>query len=113
MSEPTAPRPVPPPAVSWAQMLAPDAPPVVASTTITVDGVQITYEQHLDRHAWDRISSDPQALAAYETTLRRRLADAIVQRLDPPVTVHVPPPVGDGAARRAGERPGESVSRSN
>ncbi|MFE6639542.1 hypothetical protein ACFVFT_38490 [Streptomyces tendae] len=112
MSEPSRLHVVSSPAVPAAQMLDPSTPPVVASTTITVDDVEITYQQHLDRYAWDRISSDPQALAAYETTLRRRLADAIVQRLDPPVTVHVPSPVDD-AAPRAGERPGESVSRSN
>ncbi|QFG13330.1 hypothetical protein SEA_GILGAMESH_138 [Streptomyces phage Gilgamesh] len=101
MSEPTAPHAVSSSAVSLAQMIDPSAPPVVMSVTLTVDGAEFTQEQLLDRYAWDLISSDPQMRAGYENSLRHKLAAAIVERLAPPVTVHVPPSVAD-TARLAG-----------
>ncbi|GAA5070640.1 hypothetical protein [Streptomyces similanensis] len=89
----------PSPATSWAQMLDPQDPPVVLATTLTVDGMEFAYGVSVDPRAWERISRDPAIRAGYEHSLRLKLAESIVERLAPPVTVQMPPALDETGAR--------------
>lgn len=94
MSEPTP----PPPGPSWLEALSNPFPaPVVLRTSLTVNGAEYGYQQCMPRRDWEAISRDPAARAGYEQQLRAMLGQAIVERLNPPVTVEVPPPPVEGA----------------
>ncbi|MFB8120574.1 hypothetical protein ACFQ6U_14040 [Streptomyces sp. NPDC056465] len=63
---------------------------VILTATVTVDGQTFTAQDQVDRVAWEHIAADPPLRTHIEQRLRHRLAEALVERLDPPVTVHVP-----------------------
>ncbi|MFD3309383.1 hypothetical protein [Streptomyces sp. NPDC058656] len=70
-------------------------PFVVLSATVTIGGEDITVQQPIDRAVWEHIAAAPPMRAEYERRLRHRLADALVDRLAPAVTVHDPAPVSE------------------
>ncbi|MCX4976496.1 hypothetical protein [Streptomyces sp. NBC_00620] len=73
-------------------------PSVILAATVTVNGETVTVQQDVDRAVWQRISSDPRLRADYERSLRQGLAAAVVERLNPSVTVHVPVPPGEAVS---------------
>ncbi|MET7573342.1 hypothetical protein ABZT04_33330 [Streptomyces sp. NPDC005492] len=68
----------------------PFGPRVILTATVTVNGETVTAQDEVDRAAWECISKDPPYRAAYERMLRQRLAAALVDHLNPTVTVDVP-----------------------
>lgn len=59
--------------------------------TLTIDGHTYTAEKPIEPATWEAMREDPPFLDAVKSQLRRQVVEAIVQELDPPVTVHVPP----------------------
>jgi hypothetical protein len=82
----------------------PFGPFVILTATVAVDGEEVTVQQQIDHTAWRYIDRDPQLRADYERTLRNHLAAALVDRLEPTITVHEPAHLGEavsGALARA------------
>lgn len=101
MSSPTEPDP----GLSWLEALARPLPlPVILRTSVTVDGVEHHYQQLVPRHDWDVIARDPALRAGYERQLRASFGQALMERLDPPVTVDMPPPAGEVVVHGEGRR---------
>lgn len=73
-------------------------PFVILTATVTVDGEPVTAQQQVDRAVWQRIAADPPLRADYERRLRYDLAVALVDRLEPAVTVHDPTPPGEAVS---------------
>ena len=55
-----------------------------------MNGEPVTVHQQIDRAAWRHIDRDPHVRAGYERSLRHNLAAALVNRLEPTITVHDP-----------------------
>ncbi|MFE6522279.1 hypothetical protein [Streptomyces sp. NPDC057794] len=68
----------------------PFGPFVVLTATVALNGEEVTVQQQIDRAAWRHIDRDPQLRADFERTLRHHLAAALVDRLEPTITVHEP-----------------------
>ncbi|MGW4087039.1 hypothetical protein ACWEGS_28805 [Streptomyces sp. NPDC004822] len=82
----------------------PFGPFVILTATVTVDGGEVTVQRQIDLAAWRHIDRDPQLRAVYERTVRNDLAAALVDRLEPTITVHEPAHLRDavyGALARA------------
>ncbi|MEU6462217.1 hypothetical protein [Streptomyces sp. NPDC046976] len=81
------------------------APFVILSATATTGPETVTVQEQVDRAAWRYIDRDPGLRAGYERRLRQKLGEALVDRIDPAITVHEPPvPPGRSDVRRAGSR---------
>ncbi|RZU28249.1 hypothetical protein EV284_6415 [Streptomyces sp. BK022] len=79
---------------------------VQVSASLAVNGRVISYEQSLPLHEWRTISDDLAWREGYERHIRRCLAEALVDALNPPVVVRAPDPVDEAVARiSAGCRP--------
>ena len=76
----------------------PFGPFVILTATVVVNGEEVTIQQQVDHAAWRHIDADPQVRASYERTLHQRLADALVDRLEPTITVHEPARVGEAVS---------------
>lgn len=62
------------------------------SVTVVVNGEVVTCLETMPAPDWEYVSSIPELRAAYERMIRGRLADAVVERLNPPLTVDLPQP---------------------
>ncbi|MFE1206404.1 hypothetical protein ACFW5V_32475 [Streptomyces sp. NPDC058762] len=71
---------------------------VVLTATVVVNGDEVTIQQQVDHAAWRHIDADPQVRASYERALHQRLADALLDRLEPTITVHEPVRVGEAVS---------------
>ncbi|MFJ4084955.1 hypothetical protein ACIP2Z_39180 [Streptomyces iakyrus] len=76
----------------------PFGPFVILTAAVTVDGEEVTVQQQIDLAAWRHIDRDPQMRATYERTLRGHLAAALVDRLEPTITVHEPAHLGEAVS---------------
>ena len=86
----------PAPGLSWLEALSSPLPlPVTLRTSVTVDGVEYGYQQLVPRHDWDVIARDPALRAGYERQLRANLGQALMERLNPPITVEMPTPADE------------------
>lgn len=71
---------------------------VVLTATATVDAEEVTVQQQVDLAAWRHIEREPQLRADYERRLRFELAAALVDRLEPTITVHEPALLGEAVS---------------
>jgi hypothetical protein len=76
----------------------PFGPFVILTATVALDGEEVTAQQQIDLAAWRHIDRDPQLRANYERTLRNHLAAALVDRLQPTITVHEPVHLGEAVS---------------
>jgi hypothetical protein len=76
----------------------PFGPSVILTATVALDDEEVTVQQQIDLAAWRHIDRDPQTRAAYERTLRLELAVALVDRLEPTITVHEPAHLGEAVS---------------
>ena len=76
----------------------PFGPSVILTAAVAVDGEEVTVQRQIDLAAWRHIDRDPQMRATYERTIRYDLAAALVDRLEPTITVHEPAHLGEAVS---------------
>jgi len=77
--------------------------PVTLRAEIDINGQTYAYQQAIPRRDWDVIARDPKLRPTVENMLRARLGAAVMERLQPPVTVQLPSELDEAVMQRAAE----------
>jgi hypothetical protein len=77
--------------------------PVTLRSEIDINGQTYAYQASMPRRDWEAMERDPKLRTTYENILRSHLGAAVMERLQPPVTVHMPSALDEAVMQRAVE----------
>jgi hypothetical protein len=77
--------------------------PVTLRAEVDINGTTYAYQSTCPARDWEAIERDPKLRSTYENMLRARLGAAVMERLQPPVTVHMPSELDEAVMQRAVE----------
>ncbi|MFJ4649492.1 hypothetical protein ACIP6Q_39160 [Streptomyces bobili] len=77
--------------------------PVTLRAEVEINGQTYAYQQSMPRPEWEAIERDPQLHTTVKNMLLARLGAAVMDRLQPPVTVHMPTKMDEAVTQRAAE----------
>ncbi|GGS81827.1 hypothetical protein [Streptomyces griseoviridis] len=74
--------------------------PVALRVEVEINGQTYGQQWAVPRREWEAIQQDEKLRATYENMLRAHLGAAVMEQLQPPVTVHMPTELDEAVMQR-------------